>query len=321
MVDEIYIDCIWHIRNVQADEKDWELSVNYKIPIENEIIKKLLVKETRVKLIQLPDLLKWVRVLVTEIRSRTTESSPIEEAEFSVKTTQILSRLMWKFTYEKPEEVIGCIGDVVGASNTKLRDFSIKMPIKSLSSASQSAFYRIKGKSIETAYKTFGERAKQLDSYPSEVIPPPKKVSAFIAYRRTHQDIAKQLYEIMGSMGAGTLFDPYIDYHEMELGDWKKQIFLRIDLTHVFVVIVSPDYAEPDTFGLVEYKRAKKKAATNGWNDFFAPVFIGKPKTDPGLELRVYDGFEAKDANEISKENRALQNWLGRVSVAGLEKT
>jgi hypothetical protein len=69
-----------------------------------------------------------------------------------------------------------------------------------------------------------------------------------------------------------------------------------------------------------EYKRAKEIAKIRNQSNFFAPVFIGKPETKAGIELRQYDGFVAKEPNEISDDNKVFLNWLGRVAVAGLNK-
>ena len=107
---------------------------------------------------------------------------------------------------------------------------------------------------------------------------------------------------------------------DVRLGDWSQQILERIDSSDIFVAVVSPDYAVEGTFSLVEYERAKNVAGEHGWDDYFAPVFLGETLSPAGAELRRFHGFIAKDSQHLAIDNRDLSSWLGCVAQAGLSR-
>lgn len=322
MVGEVKLEQVWHLRNIQAPEKTWEFSTNYMVPVEDSVLRRLLQGETKppLQVVDNPDLLKLVRVLVAEVRKLTEGPTGFAEGGYSVSASRQLDRLMRKPTSANRAKMLICVGDVVGPSGRKLQEFQNEFRIDELSSPSSDAVYGLDRLGSETCYRIFGDKAKALDSYPPEAIPTHRKVLAFIAYRRTCAAEAKQLYDVIGRMARGTLFDPYIDHHDMQLGNWRDQLFERIENADVFVPLVSPDYAEPGSFGFEEFKSAKQVAERKHWNDFFAPVFLGVPRSEPGLELQQFHGFVAKSAADISRENKALDHWLGRVASAGMSR-
>ena len=116
------------------------------------------------------------------------------------------------------------------------------------------------------------------------------------------------------------MFDPYLDLHDMQSGDWEEQIYGRIDTAEVFVCLVSPDYADADSFGLKEYQRGVALAAQRGWTDFFQPVFMGSPATEVGVELERMHGFMATSIDDLSVENPDFEAWIGVVAQAGLSR-
>jgi hypothetical protein len=314
------LEQIWHLRNVGKPEDNWEFSANYKLPIENSVLRNLLQGETKppIRLSDHPDLLKLVRVLVKEVRERTEGQIEIGEGAFAVKARRQLEQLMRKPTSPGRERVVICIGDVVGPGGRKLQEFQEQPSIPDLSSASSDAVFGLDRLAAESCYRIFGDKARSLDGYPPEAIPTCRNVLVFIAYRRTYFDAAKRLYDVLLAAGEGTLFNPYLDYHSMQLGDWQEQIFDQIEKADIFMPVVSHDYAEPGSFGHKELMRAREVAKRRQLDDFFAPVFLGEVRSQAGLELRSFDGFEAASEQDLSSENRALYHWLGRAVSAGL---
>ena len=322
MVGELKLDQIWHVRKVGATEENWEFSVNYKVPIEDHVLRGLLQGETKppLRIADYPDLLRLVRVLVAEIRRLTEAPVEMGEAGYFVRAYKQLDRLMRKPTSPNRAKVLICVGDVVGPGGRKLQEFQREFRIDELSSPSRDAVYGLDRLGSETCYRIFGEKAGSLAGYPPEAIPTHRRASAFLAYRRTHDAEAKQLYDVLSQMGSGTLFEPYIDHHDMQPGNWQDQIFHKIESADVFVALVSSDYAESGTVGLQEFERAKQVAGRKQWDDFFAPVFVGETVSAAGVELRQFDGFEARTGDDISVENKALDRWLGRVASVGMSR-
>lgn len=322
MVGEITLQQIWHLGHVQDAEGQWTFSVNYKVPMDNNVLRTLLQGETvpPIRIADNSDLLGFCRVLIAEIRGRVEGITEIQEGDYSLKADKRLERLMRKPTIGSRTHQLICVGDIVGPGGRKVQEFQREFDLNDLSAGSRSAVQRLDLLGTENSYRIFAEKATALDEYPADVVPAPKKVSAFIGYRRSHDDTAKRLFEALQTVGAGTLFTPYLDLHEMRPGGWAQQIFREIDSSDVFVALVSPDYADTDTVGLEKYKRGVAHAAKQGWDDYFNPVFLGNPATEIGLELKQVHGLIAHNVDELSNDNPNFQSWLGCVAHTGLSR-
>ncbi len=92
MVGELKLELIWNIPDVGTTEENWEFSPHYHVPIENNVLRELLQGGTNppLRIVDHVDLLKLVRVLVTEVRTLTDGTVEISEAGYSVRGNQQL---------------------------------------------------------------------------------------------------------------------------------------------------------------------------------------------------------------------------------------
>jgi len=325
MVAEKELNILWHLYNVDSLEEKWELHYHYHVQYDSELIQRILGDDPGppILIANDPDLLAPVRVLITEVRGLTEIPVEVKEGAFTINANQHLERLMRKsLLSDKPPTLI-CIGNKTNPKIKGLGQFQEVFNFEQLSPASRRALHLLDRTAKSLCYRKYIAKLNILkDESPADVLPNLGKPSVtFLAYRRSHQETAKRLYEILCDFGHSTIFKPYIDYHDMKSGHWKSQLFDEISKSDVFISLVSPDYAEPGSFGLTEYEYAKEVAGVKGWDDFFNPIVIGEPGTKAGKELK--DNFNAllvKTQEEISLDNNELIHWLSKVAVTGFSR-
>ena len=175
--------------------------------------------------------------------------------------------------------------------------------------------------SLEESHLLFSEKAEALAEHPEGVIAPPRKVTVFISYRRSHLETAQRLHGILQSLGGGTIFDPYLDLHDMQSGKWKPQLLEHIESSTLFMPLVSSDYGEDGSVGQEEYAKAKEVAAAEGFDDFFVPIILGEATTEVAKDLLEYDAYLAASTDDVDLELGAFEAWIGRVAEAGFRRS
>lgn len=313
---------IWHLRPIDGPPESWRFSTNYKLSIEDTVLRSRLQAETDppMRLTEEDNLEARVHALLSEVTILAGGPSTITEGDLSLHVTKRLRRLMRKPGQTGRENELICVGDDLDAAGSAVREFSVVVDLAHLGAPSRRAVHELDMLSLRTCHTLFGDRLQTLQDYPPEAVPPLRRVSVFVAYRRSHEAEARRVHRVLEQMGGGSFFDPYLDLHDMRLGDWKQQLMARIDAADVFLPIVSADYADVGTVGLEELERARSSAEARGISDFFAPIFIGTPGTDAGSEIRSFDGFEVDDRSRLLSDSGALEAWLGRVLLAGLSR-
>ena len=136
----------------------------------------------------------------------------------------------------------------------------MEIELDDLSAGARGAVHRLDLRALEECHLIL-EKSQALDGAPADLLVTPRKIPVFIAYRRTQVETAKRLHGILQGIGRGTIFDPYLDLHDMQSGTWKDQLFERIESTGLFMPLVSDDYGEVDSVSREEYEYAKGVAA------------------------------------------------------------
>ena len=328
-LDTLQIDVLWTMRDLRNPRESWGLYVNHVPMYASKALRDAFYDSTRpdLRLVEYADMLGGVEALVREVRALVPEIAPIVEGGIRIQPEGEVWALthyptgVWQGTtfdsgliqWTRPLFLGGKVFPPgTDSGNVRLMD---------LSPAAVAAVKLLDGRAIETAYRRHAEDLEHARGLSAEKLPPPRKIRAFIAYRRTHFVAAKGLHEILFRMAHNTLFDPYLDHHHMRSGEWMPQLMQKIENADVFMPLVSQDYAARGTVGRTEYEKATEVAANRHISDFFAPILIAKPSSDVAEVLHTFDGVEIGSEAEVNEDTSALVHFLGRVAASVLSRS
>lgn len=317
MADEIRIDSLWTLRDLQQGPEAWVLYLNQLPLFESQALRDIFYNSGRpdISVAGDADLLAQAKVLVAEVREGLPEVHEVE----GFRPSAILSTLthyptgQWAGSVHSNENLRWTRDVTLGGrpfgGGTDSGDVSIAV----LSDMSRAAIQRMDALTVETAYRRHFDDLRTINDIPRKDLPPLKKATVFIGYRRSCFDAAKHLHSALQSYAKGTAFSPYLDYHDMRVGDWLAQLLRRIESVDVFMPLVSEDYAAEGTVGQRELEKAAIVAKDRTLAGFFAPVFLGTDVQPAATFLRAFHGYELKDdLDELSLISKGLDQYLGR---------
>lgn len=321
----IDIDVLWTLRDLRNSPESWSLYVNFIPMYESQKLRDFFYDSTQpdVNLSSVdPSLLDKVIRLVEEIRPLLPEPEPFKEEGLVIKTNAAWHALThypngtWSNKMQSVAEIRWARKIFIGSKELDTeRGYII---ISSLSSMAQYAIKLLDGIAIETSYR---RHLKSLDLATEQFacdFPPPRKIPVFIAYRRSCVGATRILHNILLTYGNQTCFLPFLDLHDMRLGDWKDQLFERIEKSRVFMPIVTDDYAE---VGSVSYEEFEKADEINGREPsklFFAPIFIGRPEHRVAQRLSKEHALMLRTSEDLSPERADVQRYLRTVLASAM---
>lgn len=193
------------------------------------------------------------------------------------------------------------------------------LPIDELGDFAQKAVRIIDSRATAESYRRQKQKHDELGDASPEDLPPPRSVNVFVAYRTPAKEAAKELHDIVQTH-AGALFDPFIDEHNMQTGDWKDQLMRRIRGADLFMPLVTSDYAEADSVSKCELERAREVADERGIDGFVAPIIIEAPDSQDGEFLREQHACTIETQEAINEDNEDLATYLSQVGWSALRR-
>lgn len=325
MTPEVQIDSLWTLQGLRDHPNSpskWEIYVNHIPLFESQSLRELFYNPSRpyLQLRDHPQLQPDVETLVREVREKLPDSGSVEGFNLNSELAHINHHPTGEWQGQtKPVREIKWTRKLMLKSE-KFDTQSDRMDTSELSDASMAAIQQLDSITIETAYRRFAQDLADLEEISADEVPPPEKIDVFVAYRRSHQDTALRLHEIVQGYVEQSIFSPYIDHHNMESGDWAEQIFNEIEDSDIFMPLVTDDYAEEGAFGREEYQYAKDLADSQGLDDFFTPIFVDSPDTKIAQELRSYHGLMIDSKEQIDPENDELDKYLSSIVTGVLPR-
>ena len=180
--------------------------------------------------------------------------------------------------------------------------------MSSLSSVAQRTIAELDGLAVEIAYRRYLATLSHLTEFDASFRLPPRKYKVFISYRKTTgMSLAKEIHNSISNYANKSIFEPYLDEHELRLGDWESQIFTALEASDIFVPIVTEDYAYKGTISAKELERAfelehehhlaiapiitfeiEKKNAVSRLQVLHALMLIGRSLQEAQVDLNSY---------------------------------
>jgi len=313
----VHILTIWHLWNIGQPDQAWEFSTNYKLTLEDRQLANRLQSETRLALesSELEPLREGVLLLVSEIVEITAGIETVGDGGFQLELTRKLDRLMRKPTVDGwGAHQIAAIGDCLEPNGRKYSEFSQRLELSNLSSLAKRTIIQLDLLAMDLSYAALRQAAASLSGAPPEIRNPDRRRRVFIAYRRSHSELAEWLFTELQSAGQGQHFRPYLDRHEMRPGDWQQQLVAAIHSADFFMPVASTDYGEPDTVSAFELELAQARAKDEDNPQFIVPVFVPGAGVVSDLPLSNLDGHVIQDVSELTSGDSGLHAWFARVA-------
>lgn len=324
MTTDIRLDSLWTLRELQQRPETWTLYVNQIALFATQALRDAFYDpgQPALAVADDSDLLSQLRILVAEVQVRLPQVQEIEGFQLSARLSALTHWPTGRWAEQSyPSQRIQWTREL------KLGDQSFgngtdcgHLEIAKLSDIAQAAVARLDGLTVETAYRRHYEKLQRVQDVPADQLPPPKKVRVFVSYRRSCINAAKSLHALLQWYASGTVFEPYLDYHNMRTGEWFAQLMKRIEEADVFMPLVSDDYAADGTVGRKELDKAAEVAHQRTLESFFSPIFAGSQVQAGAAFLREHDGLVLRSITEIAESNKEIQHYLGRVATSVLAR-
>ena len=319
-ITEVRLDVLFSLLNLTGPEGQWALYVNFRPDIEDKALADALYggSTPQIQLAGLPDILPTARVLVEEIRSHVPPQPNIVIGGVSIPLQGGMTGLSHHIRWGS-----FCTTEIRWVRHYRLNNQNYDahpkeggVPITQLSGASRAAVKRLDSKATEIAYERFGDLVSKAALLPPSVKLAPRKRAVFIAYRTPHSGAAQILHERLASYGNGTVFRPYLDKHELKLGDLRNHLKERIAQSDLFMPLVSNDYGADGSISAEELAWAHETAtAKGGVEQFFAPIFLGKSDSAVATELARLVRLEIDGAEDLAKGGKKFEDFLRMCAV------
>lgn len=321
-IAEVPIDILFTIQNLDQPAEKWKFYVNFRLPDgEDKSLADALYgnRYPSLPLLDFPSVMPFAQILVEEIRSYVPPKPTVKIGEVELPMTggmtAISHNIRWA-TFDTTN--INWVREYKLANGKEYRAVpsSGHVSIASLSTASRAAIRHIDGTTTDVAYARFAELVKKAAMIPADVELLPKKRDVFIAYRKPHAAAAEALHARMLKYGNGAIFRPYLDKHDLKLGDLRKRLKEQIESTSLFVPLVTSDYAADGTISQDELQFAKDAAGSKGGIErFFAPIFLGGPKTNVSAELKDLVRLSISNHEEIAKGSTEMDDFFRMCAI------
>lgn len=225
-MNHVRIDVLWTLGELSTAPDQWYLYVNHMAMYASPIIRDTFSRGNKPNLALSHDrlLLAQIRGLVEEVRVMLPPIALVQDAGITftpVGQLDFLTRYplgQWIGQPHDPGTVTWTRHLKLGSQYLQSGPETGQVPLSELSPNARAAVARLDSLAISTAYRRHGEELAQSSNIDPATLPPPKHAVVFIAYRRSHFDTAKALHSVVASYAHSTAFEPYLDYHAMELG-------------------------------------------------------------------------------------------------------
>ncbi|MEO9319682.1 MAG: toll/interleukin-1 receptor domain-containing protein [Nitrososphaera sp.] len=189
-----------------------------------------------------------------------------------------------------------------------------RIPLTRLSNSARATISKLDEIALEEAYRRYLADLKRISESHNITGPPLTKVKVFISYRMPHLEQAKRLHSILQNYGYGAYFDPYLDAHDLGLGHLLQALLKQIRSSHVFMPLVTDDFASNGSISKGEYDEAQSLHESEMIE--IAPIFLGKPDTPISNELEPLKHH--RDDGSLTDSNKELMDYLRVVHQSGL---
>ncbi len=319
-MSEIPIDVLWTLQVRPPADSELALYVNQVPLFQSQALQDAFYDSgTPLLTFADPDVLAQVRALIEEVRAHVPPPSPVEGFLLTGRLSGITHypRGQWLDAKKDIGSIRWTQEVALGGKPFGSGTDSATLPLATLSAISKAAIQRLDVLATETAYRRHYDRLRIVQTQVSQPLPPPTKVRAFIAYRRSQFDRAKAWYGRMLSYAEGTLYAPYLDHHDIRSGDWLAQLKRAIDTSHVFVPLLSEDFAAPDSVSAEELAYALSRHDSPSTALIIAPVLLSQHLSEAAAQVTRFDGCPLVGVT-TAQEALAVDEFLKRVATTVL---
>jgi TIR domain len=313
-LNEVPLDVLFSLLNLDQPDESWTFYVNFRARIEDQGLADRLYGAgfPAIALTDLPEYRDAAMTLTSEIRHHvpTVPSVQIGGVDLLPEggLTGLSHYLQWHDLETSSVEWV--VHYHVGGENYKVSPTTGRVPILELSGAARSAIRRLDGLATETAYDRFAGLVSKAAKLPEGIQLIPRKRKVFISYRGSDLAAAEAIYERLKSYGHGAHFAPYLDRHDLALGDLRLHLQARIREADLFVPIVTDSYAQEGSISAEELGWARVKGTDRGEHCFIAPIYIGTPKSDVAHTLNHLVRLQILDLSQIRSQAKNGEDFL-----------
>ena len=312
---QVPLDVLFSLLNLDQPDENRTFYVNFRPCIEDQGLADRLYGAgfPAISFTDLPEYREAAITLTAEIRHHVPTGPSVQiggvDLPLEGGLTGLSHYLRWRNSETSSVEWV--VHYQVGGENYKVSPNNGRVPIAELSGAARKAIRNLDGLATETAYDRFARLVSKAAKPSGGIQLIPRKRKVFISYRQPDLDVAESVYERFNSYGHGAHFAPYLDRHDLKLGDLRSQLETRIREADLFVPLVTDRYAQEGSISAEElgWARAEGKHRREHCG-FIAPIYIGSPKSDVARMLNHLVRLPIVDLKEIRSQAKNVEDFL-----------
>jgi hypothetical protein len=294
MADTIRLDVLWNLHITSEQLNNFAIYINFLTQHEKEELRNFFYEPSHppVSLDQIDrSLVPRATLLSEEVVSHlpsqhtydlgpTTVTAKIERVNLVHNATP-----SWAGQRKNPDDLRWVM--VLKLGGIKLESKEGMLSVESLSTQAKETIKQLDGFAIEIAYKRYINSLSRFVDLDPAFRPSPSKYKVFISYRKkSGLELAKSIHRALKAYSNNTIFEPYLDEHNLRLGKWEAQILVALDTSDIFVPIITAGYADLDTMSSKELSWALELNQKNGFP--IAPIFARETKSEKFSDLKKY---------------------------------
>lgn len=317
----VRIETLWNLQNLRASPGEWNLYVNYLPEFEDDRVADVFDREEVGHFVveDEADLRPHLEGFDNEIYDLVSAYEPISDLSPTEIKTHLLRYPSGRFGGKElsPDKLRHKYEVFYGEKKDGLTEL---VDISDLSASAQRAVRRLDDFAQSKARRQYEDDLQQFQELHISETAPSQQIRVFISHSKSDEEVAFRLYDILTEYGNHAYFDPILDEHDVPHGRLIDRLFERIEESHIFMTLVSQDYATEGSIARQEWEKSKEVAESRSFDDFFAPVFLeSSDPTDYDQQeviehLKNYWYLQIEGPDNIRADNEELENYLERLA-------